>query len=74
MMVINNRVHSKNITDKVFWYKAKPVPTFNVGCNKFRRFHDQAYDSQWNKRLEIFNPESLFSKKRNSVRVTVVKT
>ena len=74
MMVINNRVHSKNITDKVFWYKAKPVPTFNVGCNKFRRFHDQAYDSEWNKRLEIFNPESLFSKKRNSVRVTVVKS
>ena len=73
MMVINNRIHSKNITDKVFWYRAKPVPTFNLGCNKFRKFHEKAYDSEWNKRLEIFNPESLFSKKRNGVRVSVEK-
>jgi hypothetical protein len=73
MMVINNRVHSKNITDKVFWYKAKQVPTFKIGCNKFRKFHDKAYDMEWNKRLEVFNPADLISKKRNNVRVMVDK-
>ena len=73
MMVINNRVHSKNITDKVFWYRAKPVPTFQVGCNKFRKFHEEAYDSEWNRRLEIFDPNSLYSNKRNSIRVNVQK-
>ena len=73
MMVINNRVHSKNITDKVFWYRAKPVSTFLVGCNKFRKFHDEAYDSNWNRRLEIFDPNSLYSNKRNSIRVNVQK-
>jgi hypothetical protein len=73
MMVINNRVHSKNITDKVFWYKAKTVPTFQVGCNRFRKFHDKAYDSNWNRRLEIFDPNSLYSNKRNSIRVNVQK-
>ena len=73
MMVINNRVHSKNITDKVFWYKAKQVPTFKIGCNKFKKFHEKAYDNDWDKRLEVFNPADLISKKRNNVRVMVDK-
>ena len=73
MMVINNRVHSKNITDKVFWYKAKQVPTFKIGCNKFKKFHDKSYDDEWNKRLEVFNPADLISKKRNNLRVMVDK-
>ncbi len=73
IMVINNRVHSKNITDKVFWYRAKTVPTFKVGSDRFRKFHEKAYDSEWNKRLEVFNPESLMSKRKNAVRVTVEK-
>ena len=73
IMVINNRVHSKNITDKVFWYKAKNVPTFKIGCNKFKRFHDSAYDSNWNKRIDTFNPLDLVSRKRNSARIIVEK-
>jgi hypothetical protein len=73
MMVINNRVHSKNITDKVFWYKAKTVPTFKLGCYKFRKYHEKSYDMEWNKRLEVFNPADLVSKKRNNVRVMVDK-
>ena len=73
MMVIDNRVHSKNITDKVFWYKSKPVESFNIVCNKYRKFHDEAYDSNWNRRLDIFDPNVLFSNKRNSIRVNVQK-
>jgi len=73
MMVINNRVHSKNITDKVFWYRAKTVPTFKVGSNGFNKFHDKSYDSGWNRRLETFNPDDLISNKRNSIRVVVEK-
>ncbi len=73
IMVINNRVHSKNITDKVFWYKAKNVPTFRIGCNKFKRFHENAYDSEWNERIDTFNPLDLVSRRRNSTRVIVEK-
>ena len=73
MMVINNRVHSKNITDKVFWYKAKIVPTFKLGCNKFRKYHDSSYDMEWNKKLEVFNPADLISKKKNNIRIMVDK-
>jgi hypothetical protein len=73
IMVINNRVHSKNLTDKVFWYRAKTVPTFKIGCNKFHKFHDKVYDKDWNKRLEVFNPSDLVSKRKNTVRVLVEK-
>lgn len=73
IMVIDNRVHSKNITDKVYWYKAKEVPKFKLGCNKFRKCHDKLYDSDWDKRIEVFNPDSLLSNKRNSLRIVVEK-
>ena len=73
IMVIDNRVHSKNLTDKVFWYKAKNVPTFKIGCNKFHKYHKSAYDKEWNKRLDVFNPLDLVSKRKNSIRVAVEK-
>jgi hypothetical protein len=72
VMVIDNRVHSKNITDKVFWYRAKTVPTFKIGCNKFRRFHKESYDENWNKRLNYFDPNDLVAKKKG-LKVTVDK-
>jgi len=73
MMVINNRVHSKNITDKVFWYKAKNVPSFKVGSKKFNKFHKKSYDKEWNNKLEVFNPLLLSTNKRNTIKVTVDK-
>jgi hypothetical protein len=72
-MVINNRIHSTNITDKVFWYKAKNVPDFSIGSNKYNRFHNKSYDKEWEKRIAIFDPSSALSKKRNSIRLVVDK-
>ena len=73
MMVIDNRVHSKNITDKVFWYKAKPTPSFSIGSNKFTKYHKNSYDDEWNKKIEVFNPADLVCKKRNSLKIMVQK-
>jgi hypothetical protein len=73
VMVINNRIHSQDITEKVFWYKAKPVPNFKLGCNKYLKFHKKFYDPSWNKKLPIFDPGSILSKKRNSARINVKK-
>ena len=72
IMVINNRVHSKNIIDKVFWYKAKITPTFKVGSAKFHKFHNNKYDSNWDNKIELFNSNSLNCKK-NSVKILVEK-
>ena len=73
VMVINNRIHSKNIADKVFWYKAKEVPNFKIGCNKFHRFHKSSYNKDWKKKVPIFDASAIMSKKRNAVRVIVEK-
>jgi len=71
VMVIDNRIHSKNITDKVFWYKAKIVPNFRVGSKKFKKYHKDNYDNNWNKKIEIFNPD--LSSKKNYIKVCVEK-
>jgi hypothetical protein len=71
VMVIDNRIHSKNLTDKVFWYKAKKVPEFTVGCNKFKNFHKTKYDENWDRKIEIFNPSSLV--KKSNVKIIVEK-
>jgi hypothetical protein len=71
VMVINNRVHSKNITDKVFWYKAKPVPDFSLGSEKFLKTHNKLYDDNYDKRLIVFDPSA--SLKKNSFKIIVDK-
>jgi hypothetical protein len=73
MLVINNRIHSADITEKVFWYKAKETPKFRIGCNKFKKYHDKTYDPNWDKKILTFNPESLMTKKKGSMRVIVEK-
>jgi hypothetical protein len=73
ILVIDNRIHSKNITDKVFWYKAKKVPHFSFGNSKFRNYHKSVYDKNWNKKLEVFNPEILLKTKKNSIKISVDK-
>ena len=71
VMVIDNRIHSKNLTDKVFWYKAKKVPNFTVGCNKFKNFHKIQYDENWDRKIEIFDPINLV--KKNNLKIIVEK-
>ena len=73
VMVINNRIHSSNITDKVFWYKAKKVPDFKMGSRIFNKYHKKYYDPNWNKKPNIFDPNDVLAKKRNNFRVNVKK-
>jgi hypothetical protein len=70
-MVIDNRIHSKNITDKIFWYKAKEVPEFTFGSKQVLKYHKDSYDENWNKKVQLFDPISI--KKRNSLRLIIDK-
>ena len=72
-MVINNRVHSKDITEKVFWYKAKDPPNFTMGSKVYKKFHNKKYDKNWNKKLEVFDPSMMMSKKKNDSKFTIEK-
>jgi hypothetical protein len=73
ILVIDNRIHSKNITDKVFWYKAKKIKNFSLGNKKFFEYHKCVYDENWNKSLQVFNADSLLTGKKNSIKVVVDK-
>ena len=73
VMVINNRIHSGNITDKVFWYKAKKVPEFNMGCGSYKKYHKKYYDAEWNKKLHEFDATSFLSSGKNKFKVKVKK-
>ena len=72
-MVIDNRVHSKNIADKVYWYKAKEVPNFKIGCKRYQKHHDSHYDEKWNKRMPLFDPAMAIAKRRNNFKLVVQK-
>ena len=70
-MVINNRLRSSDIKKKVFWYKAKKRADFEIGCNRFKKFHQIYFDKNHDKRLPYIDLNSFGSKKKASV--TVVK-
>ena len=72
-LVINNRIQCKNLTDKVFWYKAKNIPSFTLGSRKFKRYHKRYYDTEWNKRLPLFDPSMMLSKRKNNIKLIIEK-
>uniref|UniRef100_A0A6C0J7U4 Packaging ATPase n=1 Tax=viral metagenome TaxID=1070528 RepID=A0A6C0J7U4_9ZZZZ len=72
-MVINNRVHSTDVTKKVFWYKAKETPEFTMGSKKYKKFHKKNYDQYWNKKIEVFNINSMVNKKKNNMNLIIEK-
>lgn len=72
-MVINNRIHSKKIEDKVFWYKAKEVPEFTLGSNKYKNYHNNNYDENWNKKLPLFDSSALTSRRKNKLKLVIQK-
>ena len=65
VMVIDNRIHSTDITEKVFWYKAKETPRFTLGSRKYIKYHKRKYDKNYNVKLPLFDPNSLIRRKNN---------
>ena len=73
-MVINNKIHTTDITEKVFWYKAKETPRFTMGSKKYKKHHKKYYDDNWNKKIQVFDPASLSSrKKKNNIIIEKIK-
>ena len=72
-MVINNRVHSTDISEKVFWYKAKETPEFTMGSKKYKKYHKKNYDKNWNKKIETFNINDMVTKRGNKPSLIIEK-
>lgn len=68
-MVIDNKVKSKRLEDKIYWYKSKDMPNdFKIGCKQFLKYHKENYDEKWRKRqpkFDIYNMITRRSKKPN---------
>lgn len=73
IMVINNRSHSKDISDKVFWYKAKEIPPFKIGNKKFRDYHKKNYNKEWVTINKSTNLDLLASKRSVKINVDKIK-
>ena len=73
-MVIDNKVKSKKITDKIFWYKSKDVSNdFKIGCNQFCEFHKDNYDPKWKRKKPIFDINNLVRRRKNKTNFHVEK-
>jgi hypothetical protein len=70
-MVINNKIHTSDITEKIFWYKAKDTPSFTLGSKKYKKHHRKYYDNNWNKKIQVFDP--LVDKKKNNLIIEKIK-
>jgi hypothetical protein len=44
---IDNRSTSNKIEDCVFWYRAREVPDFKVGCEDYELFHKDRFDENY---------------------------
>jgi len=71
-MVINNRKHTNRIEDKVFWYKAAETRDFQLGSNRYRIFHKDAYNKKWDKAPPVLDYSKLG--KKNRINLLIEKT
>lgn len=69
-MVIDNRQPSDNLTDKIFWFRAKERK-FTFGSKEFVDIHKKYYDPQYRKRKNYGDPQALFDKKKDDVDIKV---
>lgn len=47
-LYIHNATTSNDLSDCLFWYKAKPIPKgFKFGCKEYWDFHNQRYNTEY---------------------------
>ena len=66
-MVINNRLRSSEIKNKVFWYKAKNRINFKVGTSDIYNFHKKKFDNNYNKKPQILDLTALAYKNKSHI-------
>ena len=66
-MVINNRLRSSEIKNKVFWYKAKNRDNFKVGTSDIYNFHKKKFDNNYNTKPQILDLTALAYKNKSHI-------
>jgi len=74
-MVISNRGARTSFLEKIFWYRApNDTMKINIGCNQFRKFHDNNYDSKWrDKKKNLDINDFCFRRKKDKTELLIDK-
>lgn len=74
-MVISNRGARKSFLEKVFWYRAPELDDKNIiiGCEQFRKFHENNYDHGWRTRKTEFDITELCNKRKKDKSIVKIE-
>ena len=73
-MIIDNASNSRDLNERIFWYKAKVKDPFPICSSRFIEFHEQNYQKEDEKKKNIFNINELCKPKGNGFIVSKVKS
>jgi len=64
-MIIDNKSKSKQLDDKIYWYKSKATNSdLVIGSKQFKDFSKKRYNPNWKKKQPIFDVTQLVSSKK----------
>jgi len=73
-MVIDNASNSRDLNERIFWYKAKVKDSFPIGSSRLIEFHEQNYQKEDEKKKNIFDINQLCQPKKAGFSVSKVKS
>ncbi len=73
-MVIDNASNSRDLNDRIFWYKAHVKDSFPIGSDAFIKFHRENFQEEDDKKKNIFDLNEICASKKLNITVAKVKT
>ena len=44
-----------------------------MGSKNYKKFHSRNYDKNWNKKIDMFDPSMMISKRKNDSKIVIEK-
>jgi len=73
-MIIDNASNSRDLNERIFWYKAKVKDPFPICSTKFINFHEQNYQKEDEKKRNIFDINELCQTKKSNFVISKIKS
>jgi len=73
-MIIDNSSNSRDLNERIFWYKAHIKDPFPICCSRLIKFHEENYQKEDEKKRNIFNINDICQPKRANFIVSKVKS
>jgi len=73
-MIIDNASNSRDLNERVFWYKSKARQPFPICSTRFIQFHLENYQKEDEKKRNLFDINDICQPKKANFNVTKIKT